>query len=261
VGPLKFAILAPRLLPSSLDAKRRKRRDETMLKAAVRLPEPLQAASEHRKGLTPERHRYLDELVDRSRLAAAAFYQFSQEQVDRCVRAMVLKGLEAAQQLAALAVMAGLAFANAFVGVNHALAHSLGSAFKIPHGRANAVLLPYVVRYNAAVPSKFMPFPNVKAYVAHRKYAQFAEAMSWGGSNEAEKVDILIAKIFALLDSCKLPASIKELGIAADDFERTMPDIIRAAFDDISFRSNPRMPLIKELEEILRTAYAGRREA
>ena len=166
--------------------------------------------------------------------------------------------MEARAKMHNAACMAGLAFANAFVGVNHALAHSLGSAFKVPHGRANAVLLPYVVRYNAAVPSKFMPFPNVKAYVAHRKYAQFAEAMSWGGGSVEEKVEILIAKIFELLETCKLPTSIKELGIAGDDFERAIPEVIRAAFDDISIRSNPRMPLIKELEHILRTAYAGR---
>jgi len=156
------------------------------------------------------------------------------------------------------ACMAGLAFANAFVGVNHALAHSLGAIFKVPHGRANAVLLPYVVRYNAAVPSKFMPFPNVKAYVAHYKYAQLAASMNWGGATVEERVEILIAKIFELLDTCGMPASIKDLGIAAADFERALPDIIRAAYDDISIRSNPRMPLLKELEEVLRTAYDGR---
>lgn len=158
------------------------------------------------------------------------------------------------------ACMAGLAFANAFVGVNHALAHSLGSIFKIAHGRANAVLLPYVVRYNAAVPSKFMPFPNVKAYVAHRKYAQFADSMNWGGGDVRAKVEALVGKIFELLETCHLPTSIKELGITEADFERALPEIIRAAYDDISIRSNPRMPLMRELEEVLRTAYKGRGE-
>jgi acetaldehyde dehydrogenase/alcohol dehydrogenase len=157
------------------------------------------------------------------------------------------------------ATMAGMAFANAFVGVNHALAHSLGAAFKVPHGRANAVLLPYVVRYNAAVPSKFMPFPNVKAYVAHQKYARFAESMGWNGTTIEEKVDILVARIFALLAACKMPASIRELGIPQAEFVRAMPDIIRAAYDDISIRSNPRMPLLGELEGLLNAAYDGQR--
>ena len=169
--------------------------------------------------------------------------------------------MEARSKMHNAACMAGLAFANAFVGVNHALAHSLGSIFKVPHGRANAVLLPYVVRYNAEVPTKFMPFPNVKAYVAHRKYAQFVDTMGWGGSSVREKVEILVRKIFELLAVCKLPASIKALGIAPDDFRRAMPEIIRAAYDDISIRSNPRMPLLTELQHVLETAYAGREDA
>ena len=157
------------------------------------------------------------------------------------------------------ACMAGLAFANAFVGVNHALAHSLGALFKVSHGRANAVLLPYVIRYNAAVPSKFMPFPNVKSYVAHRKYAQFAEGMNWGGATVEERVEALITKIFELLETCNMPTSISALGIARAEFEQALPSIIRAAYDDISIRSNPRMPLLAELEEILWAAYDGRR--
>ncbi|MCK6556581.1 bifunctional acetaldehyde-CoA/alcohol dehydrogenase [Candidatus Binatia bacterium] len=166
--------------------------------------------------------------------------------------------MEARARMHNAACMAGLAFANAFVGVNHALAHSLGSMFKVPHGRANAVLLPYVIRYNAAVPSKFMPFPNVKAYVAHKKYAQFTDTMSWGGGTVAEKVDILVEKIFDLMGACRVPTCIRDLSIAPEEFERALPDIIRAAYDDISIRSNPRMPLIHELDALLRTAYAGR---
>jgi acetaldehyde dehydrogenase/alcohol dehydrogenase len=166
--------------------------------------------------------------------------------------------MEARARLHNAACMAGLAFANAFVGVNHALAHSLGAAFKVPHGRANAVLLPYVVRYNAAVPSKFMPFPNVKAYVAHRKYAQFVDGMGWGGTTISDKVEILIDRIHSLLQVCKLPACIKDLGIPRHAFESAMPDIIRAAYDDISIRSNPRMPLLAELRGVLEVAYEGR---
>jgi acetaldehyde dehydrogenase/alcohol dehydrogenase len=167
--------------------------------------------------------------------------------------------LEARTRMHNAACLAGLAFANAFVGVNHALAHSLGSVFKVAHGRANAVLLPYVVRYNAAVPSKFMPFPNVKAYVADRKYAAFAAAVGLGGSTVPERVEALVAGIFDLLAACRMPSSIAELGIARADFEAAVPALVRAAYDDISIRSNPRMPLLRELEVILWTAYDGRR--
>jgi acetaldehyde dehydrogenase/alcohol dehydrogenase len=167
--------------------------------------------------------------------------------------------MEARAKMHNAACMAGLAFANAFVGVNHALAHSLGLHFKIAHGRANAVLLPYVVRYNAAVPSKFMPFPNVKAYVAHRKYAQLADSMSWGGGSVEEKVERLIAKIFELMASCNMPTSIKDLGVAREEFACALPEVIRAAYDDISIRSNPRMPLLTELEAVLWAAYDGDR--
>ncbi len=156
------------------------------------------------------------------------------------------------------ACIAGMAFANAFVGVNHALAHSLGSVFKISHGRANAVLLPYVIRYNAAVPTKFMPFPNVKAYVANRKYADLAESLHLHADTDDDRVDALIAKIFELLETCDMPTSISELGIDKAEFSAALPEVIKAAYDDISIRSNPRMPLLNELEHVLWTAYEGR---
>jgi acetaldehyde dehydrogenase/alcohol dehydrogenase len=165
--------------------------------------------------------------------------------------------LEARAKMHNAACMAGLAFANAFVGVNHALAHALGARFHLPHGRANAVLLPYVVRYNAALPSKFMPFPNVKAYVAHEKYAAVTASMNWGGASVAERVDILIARIVALLETCGMPTSIRGAGIAPVEFEAALPELVTAACDDISLRSNPRMPLLHELDGLLRTAYEG----
>lgn len=155
------------------------------------------------------------------------------------------------------ACMAGLAFANAFVGVNHALAHSLGAAFGLAHGRANAVMLPWVVRYNASIPTKFMPFPNVRAYVADRKYAALADAVGVGGDGVAMKIDRLIARIRELLACCDVPASIAALGIGRDAFAAALPEVIRAAYDDISIRSNPRMPLLAELEQLLWRAYEG----
>ena len=151
-----------------------------------------------------------------------------------------------------------MAFSNASVGVNHALAHALGARFKIAHGRANALLLPHVMAYNAAVPTKFMPSPYTKGYVAHKKYAAVADLLGLGGQTVQEKVDKLIAAVEQLLDQLSFPRSIAELGISKDEFERAIPEMVKAAFDDPSGRSNPRMPLMTELVELFWKAYEGR---
>ncbi len=165
---------------------------------------------------------------------------------------------EARSMMHNAACIAAMAFSNASVGVNHALAHAFGARFHVAHGRANAFMLPHVIAYNASVPSKFMPSPNQRAYVAHKKYAALADLLGLGGSTIQEKVDLLIAAIEHLLDQLGFPRSIAELGISRDDFERAMPELTKAAFDDPSWRSNPRMPLMSELAELFWKAYAGR---
>jgi len=165
---------------------------------------------------------------------------------------------EARSMMHNAACIAALAFANASVGVNHALAHSFGARFHIAHGRANALMLPHVIAYNAAVPTKFMPSPNVRAYVAHKRYALIADLLGLGGQTIQEKVGNLVAAIEQLLDRLMVPRSIADLGISKEDFERAMPDLTKAAFDDPSWRSNPRMPLVSELVELFWSAYRGR---
>jgi acetaldehyde dehydrogenase / alcohol dehydrogenase len=156
------------------------------------------------------------------------------------------------------ACIAAMAFSNASVGVNHALAHAFGARFHIAHGKANALMLPHVIAYNAAVPTKFMPSPYTKGYVAHKKYAAVTDLLGLGGQTVQEKVDKLIAATEQLLDQLKFPRSIAELGISRDDFERAIPEMVKAAFDDPSWRSNPRMPLMQELVELFWKAYEGR---
>jgi acetaldehyde dehydrogenase/alcohol dehydrogenase len=156
------------------------------------------------------------------------------------------------------ACIAGMAFSNASVGVNHALAHAIGARFCIAHGRANALMLPHVVSYNANVPTKFMPSPYTQGYVAHKKYAAMADLLGIGGHTTEQKVNNLIAAIGKLLDRLAFPRSIAELGISRQDFERAVPELAKTAFDDPSWRSNPRMPLMTELVELLWKAYAGR---
>jgi acetaldehyde dehydrogenase / alcohol dehydrogenase len=159
------------------------------------------------------------------------------------------------------ACIAAIAFSNAAVGVNHALAHAFGARFGVSHGRANALMLPHVIAYNAAVPSKFAPSPNQKGYVAHRKYATMADLLGLGGNTVDEKVNSLIAATEQLLDRVAIPRSIADLGISKDEFERAMPDLAKIAFDDPSWRSNPRMPLVSEMVELFWLAYRGRGRA
>ena len=154
--------------------------------------------------------------------------------------------------------IAALAFSNASVGVNHALAHSFGARFGVAHGRANALMLPHVIAYNAAVPAKFLPSPYQKGYVAHKKYATIADLLGLGGHTTEEKVKNLVTAIEQLLDQLGFPRSIAGLGISKEEFERAMPDLTRFAFDDPSWRSNPRMPLMSELVELFWNAYQGR---
>ncbi|HKU24486.1 MAG TPA: bifunctional acetaldehyde-CoA/alcohol dehydrogenase [Candidatus Sulfotelmatobacter sp.] len=156
------------------------------------------------------------------------------------------------------ACIAAMAFSNASVGVNHALAHAFGARFHVAHGKANALMLPHVMAYNAAVPTKFMPSPFSQGYVAHKKYATVADLLGLGGQTVQEKVEKLIAATGHLLDQLEFPSSIAELGISQEEFESAIPDMVKAAFDDPSWRSNPRMPLMGELVALLRKAYAGR---
>lgn len=156
------------------------------------------------------------------------------------------------------ACIAAMAFSNASVGVNHALAHAFGARFHVAHGRANALMLPHVIAYNAAVPAKFMPSPYQQGYTAHKKYAVIADILGLGGNTIEEKVNHLIAAVEQLIDQLDFPRSIAELGISKGEFERELPNLVKLAFDDPSWRSNPRMPLTSELGELLWKAYQGR---
>ena len=166
--------------------------------------------------------------------------------------------VEARSMMHNAACIAAIAFSNASVGVNHALAHAFGARFGVAHGRANALMLPHVLAYNAAVPAKFMPSPNQRAYVAHKKYAAMADLLGLGGETVEEKVNHLIAAVEQLLDRVAMPRSIAELGISKEEFERALPDLTRLALEDPSGRSNPRMPLVSELAELFWSAYRGR---
>jgi acetaldehyde dehydrogenase/alcohol dehydrogenase len=165
--------------------------------------------------------------------------------------------LAARTDMANAATLAGLAFSNAFVGTNHALAHAVGARFGIPHGRANGIFLPHLLRYNASLPSKFMPAPGYSAYVAPDKYAQLGRVV-FGGRTPEESRRRLFQGVEDLLDRLAMPRTLAEAGVAAEEFETALPDLAMTAFQDLSNRTNPRMPLLSEITALLRVAYDGR---
>lgn len=153
------------------------------------------------------------------------------------------------------ATIAGMAFTNAFLGINHSLAHKVGGEFDIPHGRANAILLPYVIEYNASSPSKFVSFPKYGHFIAAEKYRQIAAYLGLPAATPEEGVRSLVESVRNLNRSLGVPSTFKELGIDRQQFMASLPQLAEKAFEDQCTTTNPRLPLIAELEEILRLSY------
>jgi acetaldehyde dehydrogenase/alcohol dehydrogenase len=157
------------------------------------------------------------------------------------------------------ATLAGMAFANAFLGVNHSIAHKLGAEFHIPHGLANALLLTNVIRYNANDnPTKQSAFSQYDRPKARCRYAEIADALNLGGDTVGEKVENLIAWIERLKREIEIPVSIQAAGVAEPEFLARLDNLAVEAFDDQCTGANPRYPLIGELRAILLDSYYGR---
>ncbi len=156
------------------------------------------------------------------------------------------------------ATMAGIAFANAFLGVCHSMAHKLGSTHHVPHGLANAMLITHVVRYNATdVPVKQGVFPQYKYPLAMMRYAKIADYIGLGGNTEEEKVQNLIKAIENLKDELDIPKSIQAYGVSEADFMASLEEMAEEAFDDQCTPANPRYPLVVEIKDMLTNAYYG----
>ena len=153
--------------------------------------------------------------------------------------------------------IAGMSFTNAFLGINHSLAHKLGGEFHIAHGRANAVLLQYVIKYNASKPTKFVSFPKYEYFIADEKYANIARKLGIEFDKTEKGVDLLIEKIVNLQKELDIPLTLKECGIEEQEFLSKVDELADRAFEDQCTTANPRMPLVKELKEILLNAYYG----
>jgi len=164
---------------------------------------------------------------------------------------------EAREKVHNASCIAGMAFTNAFLGVNHSLAHKLGGEFHIAHGRCNAILLPYVIRYNASSPTKFVSFPKYEYYIADEKYAKFAKKIGLEVKDTEDGVDKLIDMVNKMNEKLGIPKSFKEYGIDEETYMNKLEELANRAFEDQCTTANPRLPLVAELKKILIDAYYG----
>ena len=154
--------------------------------------------------------------------------------------------------------IAGMAFTNAFLGINHSLAHKVGAEFHLPHGRINAILLPYVIRYNSQKPTKFVSFPKYEYFIADQKYADLSRRMNFPAYGNEEGVNSLIEEIKKLNKDLNIPSSFKEAGINEQEFLEKLDMLADRAFEDQCTTANPRLPLVEELKQILLDSYYGK---
>ncbi|ETI68937.1 bifunctional acetaldehyde-CoA/alcohol dehydrogenase [Neobacillus vireti] len=153
--------------------------------------------------------------------------------------------------------IAGMAFANAFLGINHSLAHKLGAEFHIAHGRANTILLPHVIRYNAAKPRKYTAFPKYDHFIADKRYAEIARILGLPARTTGEGVESLVQAIIKLAGELEIPMSLEANHVEKSLFESKIDYLAEKAFEDQCTTANPKLPLVAELADIYRQAYKG----
>ena len=165
---------------------------------------------------------------------------------------------EAREKMANAATLAGMSFANAFLGVCHSMAHKLGAFHHIPHGIANALMIEEVLRFNSVeVPTKMGTFPQYDHPHTLRRYAEIAETLDLGGNTDEEKLENLIKAINELKEKIGIKKTIKDYDIDESKFLETLDDMTEQAFDDQCTGANPRYPLISEIKEMYMNAYYG----
>ncbi|MBR0428213.1 MAG: bifunctional acetaldehyde-CoA/alcohol dehydrogenase [Clostridia bacterium] len=153
--------------------------------------------------------------------------------------------------------IAGMSFTNAFLGICHSLAHKIGAEFHLAHGRINAILLPYVIRYNSTMPTKFVSFPKYEYFIADQKYAQMAKKIGLRADTVEEGISSLISKVKEMNEFLGIPKSFKEAGIEETEFMAKVDMLADRAFEDQCTTANPRVPLVSELKQILIDSYYG----
>ena len=169
--------------------------------------------------------------------------------------------VKAREKMAHASCMAGMAFSNAFLGVNHSMAHKLGAFHHLPHGMANSLLMKEVIKFNATdAPTKQAAFAQYKYPNAAWRYAKIADHLQLGGNTDEEKVELLLKFITELQNKVGMPQTIKEAGVSETKFFETMEEMVEQAFDDQCTGANPRYPLMAELKEMYIASYYGKQE-
>ncbi|MCE4956609.1 bifunctional acetaldehyde-CoA/alcohol dehydrogenase [Macrococcoides caseolyticum] len=151
--------------------------------------------------------------------------------------------------------MAGMAFANAFLGITHSIAHKIGGEYGIPHGRTNAILLPHVIRYNAKDPQKHALFPKYEFFRAHTDYADIARFLGLKGNTTEELVEALATAVYELGQSIGIDMNLKAQGVTEEVLASTIDKMAELAYEDQCTTANPKEPLISELKGIIQTAF------
>ena len=164
---------------------------------------------------------------------------------------------EAREKMHNAATIAGMAFANAFLGMNHSLAHKIGGEFHVPHGRTNAILLPHVIRYNGQVPTKLNIWPKIENYKADIKYMELAQLIGLNPKTPAEGVEMFAKACEQLIAAVGIPNNFKSQGISEKDWMDRVHRMAMNAYEDQCSPANPRMPMVKDMEKILVDVYWG----
>ncbi|WP_430395180.1 bifunctional acetaldehyde-CoA/alcohol dehydrogenase [Enterococcus faecalis] len=165
--------------------------------------------------------------------------------------------MESREKMHNASTMAGMAFANAFLGICHSIAHKIGGEYGIPHGRTNAILLPHIIRYNAKDPSKHAMFPKYDYFRADTDYADIAKFLGLKGNTTAELVEALATAVADLGKSVEIDMNLKAQGVSQETLDTTVDRMAELAYEDQCTTANPKEPLISELKQIILDAYVG----
>lgn len=164
---------------------------------------------------------------------------------------------EARERMHNAGSIAGMAFGNAFLGIVHAMAHTIGGTFHLVHGRTNAVLLPHVIRYNGTVPTKLNSWPKYERYVAPERFQEIAQMLGLPAATPEQGVESYAAAVEDLRDRVGIPDSFRDQGVAEQDFIGRLDELAMGAFRDQCAPANPRMPMLEDMKKLMRAAYYG----
>jgi acetaldehyde dehydrogenase/alcohol dehydrogenase len=164
---------------------------------------------------------------------------------------------EAREKMHNAGTIAGMAFGNAFLGIVHAMAHTVGSHFHLVHGRTNATLLPHVIRYNGTVPTKLTSWPKYESYVAPERFQQIAQTLGLPASTPEEGVESYALAVEALRDAVGIPRSFAAQGVDEAAFIGRLDDLAMRSYEDQCAPANPRMPMLDDMKDIMAAAYYG----